>query len=70
MICFGYRRNIVLSSIVATAVFSLVNYWYFDNTASTALMLGAIIFFAVFCGINLLMQYLSSKKNDDMLKED
>lgn len=63
-------KRIIPSSIVATVVFSLVNCWYFDKTAPIELMLGAIIFFIGFCGINLLMQYLSCKKNDDILKDE
>jgi len=63
-------KRIIPSSIVASIVVLLVNYWYLENTSPIELVVGAIIFFVTFCGVNLLMQYFSSKKNDDMLKDD
>lgn len=62
------RRNIP-SSIVAAIVFTIVNYWWFGYKSSFELIISGIIFFVGFYGINLLMQYFSSKKNDNMLKD-
>jgi hypothetical protein len=62
------RRN-VPSSIVAAIVFTIVNYWWIGNKSSVELIISGIIFFVGFYGINLLMQYFSSKKNDNMLKD-
>jgi asparagine N-glycosylation enzyme membrane subunit Stt3 len=63
------RRN-VLSSIIAAVVFSIFNFWWVGNKSAVELIISGIIFCIGFYGINLLMQYFSSKKNDDMLKED
>lgn len=62
------RRNIP-SSIVAAIVFSVVNYWWVGNKSAVELIISFIIFFSSFYGINLLMQYFSSKKNENMLKD-
>ena len=63
-------RRSVPSSIVAAVVFSIVNFWLVSNKSPIELIISGIIFFIGFYGINLLMQLFSSKKNDDMLKED
>jgi len=65
----NFKRNIP-SAIIATIVIIIVNYWYLDNTDPVELIIGAVTFSIVFYGINIFMQYLSSKKNDDLLKED
>jgi len=63
-------KSIIPSSIVASVVFSIVNYWWLGNTSPVELITGGIIFFVGFCAIILLMQYISSKKNDEMLNDD
>jgi len=63
-------RSIVPSSIVAAAVFLIVNFWWLGNKSPVVLIISGIIFFIGFYTINLLMQYFSSKKNDDMLKDE
>lgn len=63
-------RRIVPSSIIAVVVFLIVNFWWLDNKNPLGLIISGIIFFVGFYAINLLMQYLSCKKNDDMLKDD
>jgi len=63
-------KPIVPSSIVAAVVFSIVNYWWLGNTSPVELITGGIIFFVGFCATILLMQYVSSKKNDEMLNDD
>ena len=62
------KRNIP-SSIVAAIVFTIVNYWWLGYKSSFELIISGIIFFVGFYGINLLMQYFSSKKNENMLKD-
>lgn len=61
-------RNIP-SSIVATIVFTIVNYWWVGYKSFFQLIINGIIFFVGFYVINLLMQYFSSKKNENMLKD-
>lgn len=63
-------KRIIPSSIIAAFVILIINYWWLGNTSPVELITGSITFFVVFCGINLLMQFISSKKNDDMLKDD
>lgn len=65
----NFKRNIP-SAIIAALVFSIVNILWFDNKSTAELIISGLIFLFGFYGINLLMQYFSSKKNDDMLKED
>ena len=60
--------SLLLSSIIATGVFTIVNYWYLGNTTPVELITGGVIFLLGFYLINLLMQYISSKKNDDLLR--
>jgi hypothetical protein len=62
-------KSIIPQAIIATIVYLMVNYWYFDNTGIAELTVGGVIFFIVFYAINLLMQHVSSKKNEDMLKD-
>jgi len=63
-------KLILPTSVVATVVILITNYYFLGNTSPVDLILGCITFFVVFCGINLLMQYISSKKNDAMLKDE
>lgn len=60
----------ILSSIIAAVIFSITNFVWLDNKSPIKLIISGILFCIVFYGINLLMQYFSSKKNDDMLKEN
>jgi hypothetical protein len=62
--------HIIPSSIVATVVFLIVSFWWLDKKAPLELIISGIIFFVGYYAINLLMQYFSRKKNDDMLKDD
>jgi cation transport ATPase len=63
-------KRYVPSAIIAAFVFSIVNFLWFGNKSTAELIISGIIFLFGFYGINLLMQYFSSKKNDDMLKDD
>lgn len=62
-------KSIMPPSIVAAVVFSIVNYWWLGNTSPVELITDGIVFFVGFCATILLMQYISSKKNDEMLKD-
>lgn len=63
-------KRYVPSAIIAAFVFSIVNFLWFGNKSTAELIISGIIFLFGFYGINLLMEYFSSKKNDDMLKDD
>ena len=61
--------SIVPSALIAAVVFVGVQYfWHMSNTLSELVICG-LVFLACFFGLNLLMQYFSSKKNDDLLKQ-
>ncbi|SIQ04913.1 DUF6773 family protein [Halanaerobium kushneri] len=62
-------KKLLPNSIVAAVVFLIIN--FFNNQYGTifeALVSGSI-FLLLFFGINLIMQYFSSRKNEDILKE-
>ncbi len=63
-------KRIIPSSIIAAMVYSAVNYWYFKNTDLLELFISAITFFVGFLAVNLLMQRVSQKKNEEILKDD
>jgi hypothetical protein len=63
-------KSIVPPTIAATAAFFIVEFWWLGHKSPVELIISGITFFIGFYGINLLMQYLSSKKNDAMLKDD
>ncbi|WP_213996842.1 DUF6773 family protein [Tepidanaerobacter syntrophicus] len=63
-------KRIIPSSIIASIVYSAVNYQYFKNTDLLELFIGAITFFVGFLAVNLLMQYVSQKKNKQILKDE
>jgi hypothetical protein len=63
-------KSIVPPAIAATAAFFIVEFWWLGHKSPVELIISGITFFIGFYGINLLMQYLSSKKNDAMLKDD
>ncbi len=64
------KSTVLLSASVATVVFLATNYWWLEHTFSVELIIGGIIFFVVFNAMQLLMQYISNKKNDEMLDDD
>lgn len=64
---FNLKRNIP-SSILGAVVFTIVNFWLLGNKSPMKLIISGVIFFVGFYAINLLFQYFSKKKNDDMLK--
>lgn len=63
-------KRIVPSSIVSTLVFLAVSFWWLGNKTPFELTISGIIFFIGFYAINFIMQYISRKRNDDMLKDD
>lgn len=63
-------KRMLWSSIIAAFVFSVVNFLWFGSKSAAELIVSGVAFFVAFYGINLLMQYFSNKKNDEMLKED
>ncbi len=58
------------SAIVAAVTFLLVSYWYLGNNNPIELIIGGTAFFVGVCAINLLMQYISSKKNNEILEDE
>jgi len=62
-------KRIIPTSIVAAIVFLFTNYWWFDRTSPTELIVGGITFFVGFCAFLLLMKYLSKKINEKILKD-
>lgn len=63
-------RHILLSSIIAAVSVCIVNFWWLDNGSLIDIIVGGFIFFIGFYGIGFLMHYFSSRKNEEMLKED
>ena len=66
---FNWKRTLLSSGFAAVLV-SIFNFWWFDNKSLIDIFVGGVSFFIGFYGLSLLMQYFSSKKNDDMSKED
>lgn len=63
-------RPAVISAVVATLVFTVVNYWWLNQTSPRELITGGLTFFVAFGAATFLMQYLSKRKNDAMLEDD
>ncbi len=61
-------KPLILSSVVATVVILSVNFFWLGNSDFLELIIGGATFWVTFCAINLIMQYISSKKNDELLK--
>ncbi len=55
--------------IVNTAVFTAVQYFFLNRDKLSGLILGAFVFFIASIGFELLMRYISKRKNDKLLDE-
>ncbi len=71
----NYTSNIhhtinIVSTIIASVVFTVITYFAMDNMSTTKLIISGLLFFFGFFAITLLLQYLSKRKNDSMLKDD
>jgi ABC-type Fe3+-siderophore transport system permease subunit len=63
-------KKIIPTSIIATVVFLIINSFNNQYRSIFEAIISGVIFLVLFYGLNLLMHYFSSKKNDDILKED
>ncbi len=66
----GNAGKLIPSVITASVVFLIVNYWWLDNREPFPLLISCIIFVVGFYAVNVFMQYLSRKKNEDLLDDD
>lgn len=63
-------KSVIPSTILATAVFAIINYWWLGRTSPVELVTNCVGFLITFGATFLLMQYLSNRRNESMLKDE